>query len=67
MEDSEDFEQMRKRNAQAEVALNNLFFKVCAKYCPNSKCGIRIQKLKSGCTQMQCPRCYYNFCWVCLQ
>lgn len=54
------------RNKRAEEILNTLFFKYCAKYCPNIKCGLRIQKIQSGCTKMQCPRCHHHFCWVCL-
>lgn len=62
----DDKETLALRNKKAEEALNHLFFKYCAKYCPNLKCGIRIQKERSGCTKMQCPRCNHHFCWTCL-
>jgi hypothetical protein len=62
----DDKEEIAIKNKKAEEALNNLFFKFCAKYCPNLKCGIRIQKEKSGCTKMQCPKCRHDFCWACL-
>jgi hypothetical protein len=38
----EDKENLDHRNKLAETALNTLFFKYCAKYCPNLKCGIKI-------------------------
>jgi len=63
----DDKEELDNKNKIAEAALNELFFRLCAKYCPNLKCGIRIQKIESGCTKMQCPKCFQNFCWVCLQ
>ena len=62
----EEKENLEQKNKLAEQALNTLFFKYCAKYCPNLKCGIRIQKEKSGCTKMQCPKCFHHFCWACL-
>lgn len=43
-------ENLEQKNKIAEAALNAIFFKYCAKFCPNIKCGIRIQKEKSGCT-----------------
>jgi hypothetical protein len=58
--------ELNLRNKKAEEALNTLFFRFCSKQCPNLKCGIRIQKEKSGCTKMQCPKCHHHFCWVCL-
>lgn len=45
-------EDLERKNKKAEEALNILFFKYCAKYCPNLKCGLKIQKEKSGCTKM---------------
>jgi len=62
----DDKEELTLRNKKAEEALNGLFFKFCAKYCPNLKCGVRIQKEKTGCTRMQCPMCKLHFCWACL-
>lgn len=59
-------DEINHKNKRAEEALNALFFRYCAKYCPNLKCGIRVQKEKSGCTKMQCPKCHHHFCWVCL-
>lgn len=38
----DDKETLAMRNKKAEEALNHLFFKYCAKYCPNLKCGIKI-------------------------
>ena len=35
-------ENIEGRNKRAEEALNNIFFKYCAKYCPNLKCGVKI-------------------------
>ena len=62
----EQREILDKRNKIAEEALNVLFFRYCAKFCPNIKCGIKLQKEKAGCTKMECPKCYHKFCWVCL-
>jgi len=49
---AEEMEEINHKNKLAEAALNVLFFKYCSKYCPNNKCGIRIQKIQSGCTHM---------------
>jgi hypothetical protein len=38
----QDKEELNHNNKIAEAALNELFFRLCAKYCPNLKCGIRI-------------------------
>ena len=38
----EEKKDIDRRNKIAEEALNVLFFKYCAKQCPNIKCGIRI-------------------------
>ena len=35
-------ENIEGRNKRAEEALNSIFFKYCAKYCPNLKCGVKI-------------------------
>jgi hypothetical protein len=35
-------EELDMKNKRAEEALNVLFFRYCAKFCPNLKCGIRI-------------------------
>lgn len=35
-------ESLDKKNKVAEKILNELFFKLCTKYCPNLKCGLRI-------------------------
>lgn len=61
-----DREALDNSNKIAEAALNELFFRLCTKYCPNIKCGLRIQKIQNGCTKMQCPKCFQHFCWVCL-
>jgi uncharacterized ferredoxin-like protein len=63
---TEEFETIEADNKQAAENLMNLFFRHCVKECPNSKCHAKIQKVKSGCTHMQCPICYHNFCWTCL-
>lgn len=54
-----------KRNKHAEEILSKLFLKHCCKYCPNPKCGVPISKDISGCTQIQCPKCFKEFCWAC--
>lgn len=43
-------EEIDLKNIKTEDILNALFFKNCAKFCPNIKCGIKIQKEESGCT-----------------
>ncbi len=63
---NDEKEKIDSKNKISEAALNELFFRLCTKYCPNIKCGLRIQKIKSGCTKMQCPKCFKDFCWVCL-
>ena len=39
--------------------------KHCTKPCPNPKCGVPITKLPSGCTHVQCPKCFSYMCWTC--
>ena len=64
---TDESERIEAENKQAATALMNLFFRHCTKECPNHKCSAKIQKVESGCTHMQCPVCYHNFCWVCLK
>lgn len=52
-------------NKQFELQLNDLYFKFCTKRCPNTKCGVRIAKDKSGCTHVQCTKCWTFMCWSC--
>jgi hypothetical protein len=54
-----------RRNKRSEETLNRLFMKYCTKACPNIKCGVPIVKVASGCTQIQCPKCFQSFCWAC--
>jgi hypothetical protein len=64
---SSELVDINERNKRAELILNQLFLKYCAKACPNSKCGQYFQLMKdTECTHMQCPRCFTWFCWACL-
>lgn len=56
---------MKKKNAVSEEILSKLFLKYCTKPCPNSKCGVPISKDPSGCSQVQCTKCFGYFCWTC--
>lgn len=55
---------MQRNKVSADV-LSKLYMKHCTKYCPNPKCGVPISKVASGCTQLQCPKCFQYFCWKC--
>ena len=63
--DKEDIKFVLKQNQRAEEILNKLYIKHCTKSCPNPKCGVPIAKIESGCTQVQCPKCYQYMCWAC--
>lgn len=39
-------------NKKVEDRLNEIYIKQCTKFCPNPKCGVRIAKIKSGCTHV---------------
>ena len=39
-------------NKKMEDRLNEIYIKQCTKFCPNPKCGVRIAKIKSGCTHV---------------
>jgi hypothetical protein len=60
-------EKIESENKLAAQALMALFWRHCSKECPNHKCCVKIQKVESGCTHMQCPVCHHGFCWVCLK
>ena len=42
MEATEEFDEMKQNNAKAANDLMNLFFRWCAKECPNHKCRAKI-------------------------
>lgn len=43
---------VNEENSKYEAMLNDLYFKKCTKICPNPRCGVRISKVKSGCTHV---------------
>ncbi|XP_066548468.1 ankyrin repeat and IBR domain-containing protein 1-like [Amia ocellicauda] len=47
-----------------ENAASSLWVLANSKPCP--KCQTPIQR-NAGCNHMQCTKCSYNFCWVCLE
>ena len=49
---------------QEEQATKELIGKI-AKPCPNTHCGINVQKA-GGCDHMTCRACGQEFCWICL-
>lgn len=63
--DNEQLDQMRKTNQVSEEVLNKLFLKHCCKHCPNPKCSVPISKDESGCTHVQCTKCFTYMCWTC--
>jgi hypothetical protein len=64
VEDSQ-LDKIAADNKQYEEVLNQLYMKFCTKRCPNIKCGVRIARDPSGCTQVTCSRCFQQFCWAC--
>lgn len=56
---------VRMDNAKHEVMLTDLYMKKCTKICPNPRCQVRICKVKSGCTHVQCTICFHYMCWAC--
>lgn len=62
---NENIQQIMKANQNSEDLLSKLYMKHCTKSCPNPKCGVPITKIQSGCTQLQCPKCFNYFCWCC--
>lgn len=63
--DNENIVNIVKKNKISEEKLNLLFLKYCTKSCPNPKCGVPISKDPSGCSQVQCTKCFGYFCWTC--
>ena len=57
--------EIHENNKMIEERLNNIYMKHCTKFCPNPKCGVRIAKVQSGCTHVQCTQCHQYFCWAC--
>ncbi|KAL4616916.1 ankyrin repeat and IBR domain-containing protein 1-like isoform X2 [Arapaima gigas] len=51
-------------NAAYEDAANLLWLRTNSKSCPI--CKSPIQK-NEGCNHMQCAKCKYDFCWICLE
>ena len=62
---NETIKLMIKNNQASEDLLSKLYMKHCTKSCPNPKCGVPITKVESGCTQIQCTKCFNYFCWCC--
>ena len=62
---NEEIKLILNRNQRAEEILNKLYMKHCTKSCPNPKCGVPITKIESGCSQIQCTKCFQYFCWTC--
>ena len=65
MFENEEIQCIIERNKHSEDILNKLYIKHCTKSCPNPKCGVPICKIESGCTQIQCPKCFQYMCWAC--
>lgn len=57
-------EELENTYADTENAANCLWMVVNSKPCPN--CKSPIQK-NEGCNHMKCPKCKYDYCWVCLE
>ena len=62
---NETIKQVILKNQHSEELLNKLFMKHCTKACPNPKCSVPITKLPSGCSHLQCPKCFNYMCWLC--
>lgn len=52
----------KKCKAEADKLLDRWSRKNGVKYCPN--CKRRVMK-SAGCNHMTCPRCMYQWCWLC--
>jgi hypothetical protein len=52
----------KKCKAEADKQLDRWSRKNGVKYCPN--CKRRVMK-SAGCNHMTCPRCQYQWCWLC--
>mmetsp|Transcript_25583 Transcript_25583/g.44638 ORF Transcript_25583/g.44638 Transcript_25583/m.44638 type:complete len:447 (-) Transcript_25583:82-1422(-) len=52
----------KKCKAEADKQLDRWSRKNGVKYCPN--CKRRVMK-SAGCDHMTCPRCKYQWCWLC--
>jgi hypothetical protein len=52
----------KKCKAEADKLLDKWSRKNGVKYCPN--CKRRVMK-SAGCNHMTCPRCQYQWCWLC--
>lgn len=61
----EQVNEIIRNNEESEDILSRLFIKLNTKSCPNPKCRVPISKDASGCTQIQCTRCFNYFCWAC--
>ena len=66
VEYKQEINDISEGNKKVEDRLNEIYFKQCTKWCPNPKCGVRIAKIQSGCTHVQCTQCFQYFCWACL-
>ena len=58
-------DEVKAENAKYESMLTDLYFKKCTKLCPNPRCQVRICKVESGCTHVQCTICFHYMCWAC--
>ena len=58
-------EDLIAQNENSAEILSKLYMKIHTKRCPNGKCSVPIVKEESGCTHIQCTRCFTWICWKC--
>lgn len=62
----EKAKQMQKAGLSDNEKKDIEYIEKISKKCPNPGCNWPIEK-NGGCDHMTCPKCHWEFCWICLK